>query len=114
MATENQSPRPFVRPGAFFVYRGRRMRYRLLLGSKRYTDARGTARWAYLRTRRDGGSLEDAISLAKTNLKSKRYGFWETIAISIAIKLVIALIKWWWDKRVSDPGGSPMKGEPGA
>jgi hypothetical protein len=56
--------------------------------------------------------LSNAIFHAELRVRRESCGFIEALLLSIAIKFVIALIEYWWEHRVDDPGDAPMAGEP--
>jgi hypothetical protein len=81
------------------------------LGSRK-AKLRAGAREDYLQAKQRRVPLSDAIFHAEMRVRRESYGFIEALLISLAIKFVIALIKWWWENRVEDPGETPLQGEP--
>ncbi len=86
-----------------------RLRYRLL-GTRRRVHARKVARQSYLLA---GGDPDRAVEFARDTLR-REYGFWESILVSLAIRLVIELVEWWFRKGIAKPPLDFQPGEPGA
>jgi hypothetical protein len=57
-----------------------------------------------------GGDKDKAIALAKQQVGSV---ILSAILIGVAIQLIVKLIEYWWNNRISEPQAIYMPGEPG-
>ena len=85
-----------------------RKRFRDRLNPENIGTSRRIARQLYLDCR---GDVNMAESLAEEYVRD--YGFLSSILVAVMVELIVALIKWWFEKGVTEPGPMPMRGEPG-